>query len=190
MKINKLIKILSLETAMVLLFSMFLIACFDDDDIDKDCDKNKWPNALDYSPQPRLLLKNVKFISFGVPYDILQANDILFAGTVEKFHCDGTKGQRYEYYTSFDPRVLNETAITTGVFAGYPITFKFQHDKDYLKVIYTIDVRWEDSARAHCSAEQQVHHTDIIPDIEFLKEYFMIEVDINNPKQYWLFYDP
>lgn len=177
---------LSVVTGMFLLLTMQSLNCNKEED---ECEDAKWDVTLDYAPQPRLLIGyNITF--YNDFYDIMEAKEILFSGTVEKKHCDGSSGGKYDYYSTFDPRILNDEARQKGIFVGYPINFKFQHDKDRLIVIYTLDVTWEDGAKAHFYDTQEIRYLHIREDFDSLKEYFILEVKYEDYNTNWQFHPP
>lgn len=156
---------------------------------DNDCEINKWENPLDHSLQPRLILGNVKFIHNDEIYDIKEAKEVFFSATIYKVHCDGSHSQHYDYFSSFDPRTLDDAALQNGVFVGYPITFTFEHDKDHLRFKYNIDATWEDNAKATTpGGDLIIEHNLILKDIDFLKEYFRLKADLT--EQIWHFTGP
>lgn len=171
--------------SIITLLLIFGVFCTSEDN---ECEKHKWENPLDYSPQPRLILGHVRFLQNDSIYDIKEASEVFFSATIYKVHCNGTHSQHYDYVSSFDPRILNDEALQKGIYVGQPITFTFRHDKDYLVFNYTIEASWENNEKAIGSANNIINHTDILPDIEFLKEYFVIRADVAD--QVWTFTAP
>jgi hypothetical protein len=142
-----------------------------------DCEKNKWDVTLTNSPQPRLqFVENPCMTSEGA-VDLLSGEEILFSGTIEKVHCDGSRSERFEYYSTFDPRVLSQQSIQKGIMVGYPITFKFQHDDDYLDLKYSLIITMEGGLRFIGKKTQRIRYNEVREDFDYAKEYFSVEID-------------
>ena len=136
--------------------------------------EGKWDVTLNYNPKPKLAFDS-EYITGE--YKITDAREILFSGSIYKVHhCTGKQGEIFEYYDVIDPKIYSLEALKQGIWLGRAYGFKFEHEKDYLYLNYTVTVTFEDNETAYVSLNKQIFYLDIREDIDNYKDYFLLEV--------------
>jgi hypothetical protein len=112
------------------------------------CESTKWEEPID---QILYLYINVPKVFCDAPRNTLlswNAEQIVFTGTIQKFYCGDIASGSFSMNDAFIPKSMSDAQLAK-VSVGQAYQFKFENDKDYLRLTGTLtaffldDITWK-----------------------------------------------
>jgi hypothetical protein len=103
----------------------------------------------------------------------------VFSGSITKIYCDGTVSSTFSFSPTFYPDQMSPQDLLSGFFLPQPYQFKFEHDKDYLQLIYRIKYFFDKANVSYESMEitQRVYYKNLNYEYTVNSNYIPINID-------------
>ena len=162
----------AMQLFLVALMLTFTISGCQKDKSSEACSLTELPSTLNFNVTPKL-----RVLGSDIPYEELkEALEIKFAGSIRKYYCSGHQSGEFVYNSTFDPWAIEQNLWTGGFFVGKAYGFDFQNSEDYLYPTITLTAVFASGHTFRAQINTLVYKDDIYTDIDYLKEFFYIDV--------------
>ena len=110
--------------------------------LEDPCEETQWKDIEDPVINIRLTSEASTINHNLTTYQISQASEVSFTGTITKYYCSGKESGSFDFSATFLP--VNGTIALNNIKIGGPYQFNFQNDKDYVSVSVRMRVAFPD----------------------------------------------
>ena len=105
-----------------------------------------------------------------------QAKSALFIGSITKFYCGGKRSGSFSFnHTLFLSKDYTKEFLKEGVFLNQPYEFKFENSEDYLEVLTSIKLYFNDGKIFESTAEvTKYYYMNIKYDVNRMDDYIIL----------------
>jgi hypothetical protein len=161
---------------LIIISLLFLSSSCEKPTENEPCENTKWEASINQILEGYI---GVPKVFCDAPRNTLlswNAEQIVFTGTIQKFYCGDIASGSFSMNDAFTPRAMSEEQLAK-VGIGQAYDFKFENDKDYLRLTGTLtayfldDVTWKTK-----EFSVKIYHKDLIYDFYNVEHYYVYAI--------------